>query len=160
MTMSRAFDELENVGVGEHSVKGKERYLHFQQSARDLWEQTLPFMRSPARKKLNILIEEKAHPAIRAGLSALAHYSMLAEPRNPVFAFGSDEWKTWNRRHAITELTAPEPGSWEIELWGYSPEQFATEGFVDRLSLYLSLKDNNDERVEAALEEMMEKIQW
>ena len=31
---------------------------------------------------------------------------------------------------------------------------------VDRLSLYLSLKENKDERVEAVLEEMMKGLQW
>ena len=30
----------------------------------------------------------------------------------------------------------------------------------DPLSLYLSLKEDHDERTEAALEEMMEKFKW
>jgi hypothetical protein len=37
-------------------------------------------------------------------------------------------------------------------VWSYKPELFAKERVVDRLSLYLSLKDNEDERVQAALE--------
>ncbi len=159
MTMSRAFDELESVGIGEHSATGKERYCRFNVSGKDLWEQALQYMRTPARKRLNVLIE-KPPKAVKAGLSALAHYSMLAEPKNPVFAFAVDEWKALCRGNSITELTVPEPGSLEIELWSYSPGQFAVDGFVDRLSLYLSLKETNDERTEAALEEMMESIQW
>jgi hypothetical protein len=160
MTMGRAFDELESVGIGEHSVKGKERHIRFQATGKDLWEQTRQFMRTPAKRRMNILVQATSTPAVGAGLSALAHYSMLAEPKNPVYAFGSDEWKTWSRRHTITELSAPEPGSLEIELWTYSPAQFAVEGFVDRLSLYLSLKDIDDERVEAAIGDMMEAMQW
>jgi len=31
---------------------------------------------------------------------------------------------------------------------------------VDRFSLYLSLQTNDDERVESALEKMMEQITW
>ncbi|MBN1578231.1 MAG: hypothetical protein JW913_16850 [Chitinispirillaceae bacterium] len=49
MTMSRAFDELESIEIGEHSVKGKERYLYFQASGKDLWEQTQQFMRTPVK---------------------------------------------------------------------------------------------------------------
>jgi hypothetical protein len=45
-------------------------------------------------------------------------------------------------------------------LWRYPPALFAEHGIVDRLSLYLSLKDDHDERTETALEEMMEKFNW
>lgn len=36
MTMTRAFDELETAGIGEHSVRGKERHLHFAKSGKPL----------------------------------------------------------------------------------------------------------------------------
>jgi hypothetical protein len=37
----------------------------------------------------------------------------------------------------------------------------STEETVDPFSLYLSLKDTEDERIESALAEMMEKeVQW
>jgi len=160
MTMTRAFDELESVEIGEHSVKGKERYLRFAATGKDLWEQALPFMRTPVKKRLHELIQVTSMPGVRAGLAALAHYSMLAEPRNPVYAFGFDEWKAFCRNNTTTELTAPEPGSTEIELWSYSPAEFAADGFADRLSLFLSLREVGDERVEGAIEEMMRSIHW
>lgn len=37
---------------------------------------------------------------------------------------------------------------------------FQFEWRDDPLSLYLSLKDNQDERVEAALEEMLGRLKW
>ncbi|GEM_PF-3944963 len=43
----------------------------------------------------------------------------------------------------------------EIEIWKYDPELFAREGVVDPLSLYMSLKDTKDERVEMALEQQV-----
>ncbi|EFB40206.1 MULTISPECIES: hypothetical protein [Parachlamydia] len=46
----------------------------------------------------------------------------------------------------------------ELEVWNYDPELFAKDGIVDPFSLYLSLQESKDERVEGALEEMMEKI--
>ena len=48
----------------------------------------------------------------------------------------------------------------ELELWKYTPELFATDGKVDILSLYCSLKANPDERVEGELESLLEKIKW
>jgi hypothetical protein len=45
-----------------------------------------------------------------------------------------------------------------VEVWWYSPARFAEHCMVDRLSLYLSLKADHDERTETTLEEMMEKF--
>jgi hypothetical protein len=48
----------------------------------------------------------------------------------------------------------------EIEIWKYDPELLARKGVVDPLSLYLSLKNIKDERVEMALDTLLEKFQW
>jgi hypothetical protein len=42
----------------------------------------------------------------------------------------------------------------------YPPTIFAENGIVDPFSLYLSLKADQDEGTETALEEMMEKVKW
>jgi len=47
----------------------------------------------------------------------------------------------------------------ELEIWQYNPNLFAKDGIVDPFSLYLSLEKVKDERVEAALAHMMEKIE-
>jgi hypothetical protein len=47
-----------------------------------------------------------------------------------------------------------------LEIWSYSPVLFAKNGVADRFSIYLSLQGTEDERVESALEEMMEQIRW
>ena len=95
-----------------------------------------------------------------AGQSALARYTMLAEPKIPVIAFSADEWKVRLQQDRILKLTLPEPGGFEIELWKYAPAQFAKEGMVDRLSLYLSLKGNTDERVQSALDALLGGMEW
>jgi hypothetical protein len=96
----------------------------------------------------------------RAGLSALAEYSMLAPPPHAVVAVARDVWAT-KTRHGEFERLPPEAqeGS-EVEVWSYDPQLFAAGGVVDRFSLYLSLKDDEDERTQTALDEMMERIEW
>jgi len=58
----------------------------------------------------------------------------------------------------------PYEGHYCLELWKYNPAKLAegiTEKFnVDPLSLYLSLQEMHDERVENALEMIIEKIIW
>ncbi len=160
MTMTRAFNELNQAEIGRHISRGKERLLAFTESSNILWNKALPFLKTPVWKRLYITALVKEIPAVTAGLSALASYSMLAEPSVPIFALSKDEWKVLCQQHTIIELDMPEQGAIEIELWNYSPALFAQGGIVDRLSLYLSLKHNSDERVSAALEHMMEGFGW
>jgi DNA-binding MarR family transcriptional regulator len=160
MTMTRAFDELESAGIGIFTTTGKERRLRFESTGKVLWEKVLPYLNTPVRKHIHISSELKLENKILAGLSALSHYTMLAEPRNPVLAFSADEWKVQIKGKDVFELPAAEPGSVEVELWKYSPSQFADNRKVDRLSLYLSLKDSADERVQSALDELLGGMKW
>ena len=160
MTMTRAFDELESAALGEIFLKGRKRYVRFTESVKDMWDKTQPFLRSPVKKRLHTKLPKPGILAPSAGLRALANYTMLAEPANMVIALSMNDWKSLRRRTDIEELPCLEPGTLEIEVWSYSPSLFAEREVVDRLSLYLSLKESQDERVEAALEEMMRELQW
>lgn len=160
MTMTRAFDELETANLAEVTVRGRERCLRFNGVRREIWEKAQSFLRSPVSKRLFIRRTENAKGAIHGGLTALAHYSMLAPPAYTTYTLNREDWKTLRKRHKIIEVPAQDPDAIEIEVWWYPPALFAEHGVVDRLSLYLSLKADPDERIETALEEMMEKFQW
>ena len=155
ISMTRAFDELESAGLGEIISEGRERSLRFIESAKDIWAKAQPFLRSPIKKRFFISLSNPEPPGPRAGLEALAHYSMLAKPDNPVFALSREDWKSLNQHRQVNKLPNKEPGALEIEAWSYAPTLFAKNKLVDRLSLYLSLQGSKDERIEAALEEMM-----
>ena len=160
MTMTRAFDELETAKLAVVTVRGRERCLRFIGDRREIWEKAQPFLRNPVSKRLFIRRIHGAEGATRAGLTALAHYSMLAPPAYTTYALSREEWKTLRQQHKIIEVPVQDPDVSEIEVWWYSPARFAEHGMVDQLSLYLSLKADHDERTETALEEMMEKIEW
>jgi len=160
MTMTRAFDELETAKLAEVTVRGRERCLRFIGDRREIWEKAQPFLRNPVSKRLFIRRINGAEDATHAGLTALAHYSMLAPPAYTTYALSREEWKTLRQQHKIIEVPVQDPDVSEIEVWWYSPARFAEHGMVDQLSLYLSLKADHDERTETALEEMMEKIEW
>ena len=160
MTMTRAFDELETAKLAEVTVRGRKRCLRFIGDRREIWENAQPFLRNPVSKRLFIRRIDGAESADRAGLTALAHYSMLAPPACTTYALSREEWKTLRQQHKIIEVPAQDPDASEMEVWWYSPARFAEHGMVDRLSLYLSLKADHDERTETAVEEMMEKFKW
>jgi len=160
MTMTRAFDEIEATGLADVCMESRERVLRYEGERNHLWEKSLELMRTPVSKRIQVLMPHTNLPLIPAGESALARHSMLAEPPNPAYAMSSETWKAMQQAEDLRELKIHEPGSIEIEIWKYPPELFVRNGTVDPLSLYLSLKGTTDERVEIALDELLEKFPW
>ena len=161
MTMSRSLDELEAAGLGKSFASGRERCLHFGERKQDVWKKAQPLLRTPVKSLHTIeIVRGKAIPGPQSGLNALAHYSMLAEPQNVVVALSREEWKSLQQKDAVTAAMAEDPNGMIVEVWSYAPMLFATDGWIDRLSLYLSLRDMKDERVQAALDQIMEEISW
>jgi len=162
MTMSRAFDELEDSGLVDITERGRERFLRFRESKRDTWEKAQQFLRSPVRKRQLIAPLHMDCQWPRAGMTALAHYTMLSAPKIAVFALRNEEWKLLEQQK-VAKPAIREPGSYEVEIWKYAPTMFSKDGLVDPLSLYLSIKDSTeglDERVEIALDELLEGVLW
>jgi hypothetical protein len=95
-----------------------------------------------------------------AGLSALAQYTMLAAPGNVVIAMSSKDWKELPRHAVEGHVDLDDPSAFEVEIWSYNPRLLAKDDVVDRFSLFLSLQDREDERVEQALEQLMEAVAW
>jgi len=158
MTMTRAFDELETANLGVATVRGRERYLRFPDTRKETWAKAQPFLRSPVIKRL--FVRQGAPVAgIHAGLTALAHYSMLSPPAYATMAMSREQWKKYHDRHKTVQVPAADPDSLEIQVWSYPPSLFA-EKDVDPLSLYLSLKDDADERTQGSLDETMRKFGW
>ena len=71
--------------------------------------------------------------------------------------------KGWNgvpRRTADAKIATDDPEAIEVEIWTYNPKLLAKGDVVDRFSLFLSLRDSKNERVEQALEQLMEAAEW
>lgn len=163
-TMTRVFNELEAAQIGKMVNEGKERWWIFQGTKRDLWEQTSVMLRSPIRNRHAY----KYYPGAKmwkepllSGLSALAEITMINPPYIPIYAMGIDDLKSECAPNGIRDKFFPEEDAdLELELWNYNPKLVTENDRVDPFSLYLSLRDTEDPRVESALEELMEKIQW
>ncbi|MGE3954328.1 MAG: winged helix-turn-helix domain-containing protein [Parachlamydiales bacterium] len=148
MTLTRAFDELETAGIGRIERQGRERLWRFRDGRRALWEQGKPLLRSPVKQRIYL---KQATAAMEAGLTALSQRSALNGPSIPIKAASSTE---------ASSVPYKDEAVVELEIWRYPPEVLAVEGRIDPFSLYLSLEGSGDERVEMALEQMMEEIAW
>jgi len=161
MTIGRAFNELEALGLAEGRKQGKERHIHFIKQGKELWESALPFLRDPVKRR--ILVSDLGRTQlslIAAGETALSQYSNINPPPHATYAvhYGSAEAKQF----AVQSIDAQdaEGDCTELELWTYDPLLLSTHGAVDRLSLYLSLREEKDERVHQAMEVMVRSMRW
>lgn len=169
MSIGRAFSDLVAAGLAISRMVRRERTLALASPPRELWLRAQPFLSTPVRSRHFIQIRgtqthgTQTHPGelgLTAGLSALAAYSTLAEPKNPVTAVSREQWTALRQRGAVVELPMREPDACEVETWIYSPRPYRGRHVVDPLSLTLSLRPATDERVEQALEQTLESLPW
>ena len=161
MTLSRAVRELTAAGIATLRTEGRARWLQMEGTAAETWERVRPLLRSPIKRRVwTQPIPKWRPPRVRlAGLSALARYSMLAEPQWPIYAISPAQWKTATQLEVET-LREHLPGACEWELWHYNPALVQNSDTVDPLSLTLSLQGNTDERIQLALDELKERLPW
>jgi|25_taG_2_1085351.scaffolds.fasta_scaffold00383_6 DNA-binding MarR family transcriptional regulator len=180
MSITRALKELPERDLASIEKVGREKHLVFNASGSQLWQMAKPLLQSPVRKRVWVWAADiknllNAAEARIAGESALAHYTMLAEPPTEVIAVNAQEWPGIRKLLNIEELDgghsalrshyASEPDVIEIEQWSYSPGIITGNRaagqkapIVDPLSLWLSLRSSQDERIEMACEELIEHV--
>ena len=89
---------------------------------------------------------------VTAGYSALSELSDMAPENERIFAMSQSE-----ARGLDAEKIKKYNGV-QIEVWRYDPRLLADKGRVDPLSLYLSLKDSPDARINIAVESLLENV--
>lgn len=163
MTATRIGSELLQAKLCTVEQVGRSSILHLDNDRRALWTKALSFLRSPVRDCIHVRLLGKDHPSWRkAGMAALSHLTMLASDTRPVFAMSASEYARALLQGRFSELPFPDDNTMTVERWRYRPELLCGDQgeTVDRLSLYLSLRDDPDERVQAAIEELLEDIKW
>lgn len=160
MSIGRAFDELQAAGVAKADRIGRERTLHLKAEGLDLWRQIEQRLQSPVRKVRRVAILYPDHfPGLIAGESALAHYTALASPRVQTLAVAAADWNRLAREH-LSEVDPGYDDGDDVQTWSYDPRILAERQIVDRLSLYLSVRDHPDERVAQAAGQLLEQMPW
>jgi DNA-binding MarR family transcriptional regulator len=156
MSASRIANELAAAGISHDNRTGRERIIALPDDNLDLWERALPYLSSPVRQSFYVILDDlPIDHRLASGETALAQRTMLSPPRIPVFATGRE---VANSLHSKALPTADDDqDTCVVEKWKYDPWTTADGNLVDRFSLYLSLRDRPDERLQISLEELMEQ---
>ncbi|MGV8082032.1 MAG: hypothetical protein AB2L09_00110 [Coriobacteriia bacterium] len=162
MSIGRALDQLEEFGLVKGWRSGRERFFRINDDRRSIWEKALLHLSTPVEKVVQIEIRGSRadFDPLAAGLTALSDLSMLAPPRMPVHAAARPEYRNALEGGELIVMDPLEDAGELLELWSYSPRLLSDGPRVDPLSLYLSLRDERDERIQSALENLLEGLPW
>lgn len=157
MTITRAAYYLHNSGICR--IEGtKEKFLRFNKAKRELWDTIEPRMINPVNR-IQFYSGFTLDTNLKStSMNALAHYTDLNDEPVKFFAMRPG-YKKFIEGVNLKPIDSLE-GNICIEEWKYDPGLLTKTEFVDPLSLYLCFRENKMERIEMALEELIEKVQW
>lgn len=153
MTVTRAVRQLEQTTFFTTEKDGVQKKMTGKYTARELYDKMKPYLISPVRK--TIYVDKQAPlPSMRiAGMSALSQMSMINPPDFFCYAVNG-------KKAALTgtDILMDASAQVKVELWKYDPDILSGSDAVDPLSLAVSLKDDPDERIEEAVEMLINNI--
>jgi hypothetical protein len=160
MTMARAVAQLEDAQLITVKRTGRANEFALAGTKRETWDAAQARLIDPVVRRV-VIPHGGSGAEPYAGLTALANHTMLAEPRVPVRAIAltrAGELDTEDKQldYDPTRLVTDDNEA-EMEVWSYDPRALSKGPTVDPLSLYISLREGTDERVRAALEQLLEE---
>jgi hypothetical protein len=158
MAISKAQDELQTAGLCEAIRTWRTVSLHFKQRGKNLWRQAEPLLTTPVRRKIWIRWGQPRARAVVAGTTALSKGSMLAEDRVPTYAMRDRNLTAALDKGEVFGCGGAEEAEARMEAWKYDPWVLAGEEIADRCSLYLSLRQSGDERIQKEIRFLIDGI--
>ena len=133
---------------------GVQRIMQSEDSPKKLFQKAGDKLLNPIKRTVYIPKELVGTELLESGYSALAEYSMLNTPNVRCYAAERiSQWKdvmTNSLQNSLVQVA--------VEMWRYNPRKLSTRNIVDELSLALALREDADERVEEAVEEMLNEL--
>ena len=154
MTMSRAVKQLEATELFYITKDGVNKVIEAKHDRRELFEQIKGYLTSPVCKTGYIQKENLMEDMVFSGETVLAERTMLNDSNIKTYAVSA---KKFDSKLLMKELVNPEK-QYKLELWGYDPMIFAKDDMADIISVILSFSDTKDERIEEAIDELLESM--
>lgn len=160
MTASRALNELYNAKLLTYVVGGQTgRSKEYRRIADpDYFKKGSVFLSSPIKKI--VYVKKPPKESYIAGLEALSKLSMINPPNCKVRAINDGYLNDKDLEIIKNTDIIKDENLVELQVWSYDPKLFIKNNIVDIASLYLTLKEENDERIEQALEEALRDQTW
>jgi len=165
MGVTRAVESLKNQKIIE-IIGDKEKTIRFANDKQSIWtnakEQNL--LINPVLKRIFIDELPRQIRLLHCSDNALAEYTDINPVKQEYYAIDKSMYYALKKTNALVNENNRE-GEYCFEVWKYDPATIIDHLFkktqvVDPLSLFLCYKDNRDERIEMALEQIENEYVW
>ena len=160
MSVSRYSKELLDRGLIQETKERNTQQICCSATGRALFDKALPYLISPVKKEIILLPYEAFEKHPEAGETALSQITMLTPPKAEVAACGPHDSLANMKSLPKENLGFFKDNFVQLQVWKYDPQPLMQNNRIDTVSLYMSLKDSPNERVQACLKEMLDKEQW
>ena len=162
MAMTHVSRQLEASGLATTNRKGRSKHLSFVQHGRALWTQALPKLRRPWSRVVAVNQAQlpKSFKVWVSGISALSQRSLIGPDGIPARAINGDFLRKAEEPQGLAVAEHIEFAKFKLEVWEYDPGLLAKGESVDLLSLFLCLQEDPNERVQGALEDLLDGLSW
>ena len=160
MAISKAQEELQQTGICEVERSGKALLLRFTGDRADVWRNAEPSLSTPVKRTQWLRWGQGSRQiAVKSGLTALSTYTMLADESIPTYAMRDRHIVEALREGELIGCRSREDAEVRMESWMYDPALLSDNGDIaDRCSVYLSLRNSVDERIQKELGTLMEEF--
>lgn len=153
---------LEDLGLCKKVAEGsKRKVIHFDMKGMNLWEQAQPFLVNPVEERIYCdgLLSDDSFP--ECGINALAHYTRLNPDPERTIMMSVKQLRNFKSSEALVRPNEFD-GNIIIEGWKYPPVTAigVKAEWVDKLSLAISLREDEDPRVEGEVERLINETEW
>ena len=156
--VTRGTKELVSRGFIAEKRKGRSVEVGLAFDSKELLNIAGSALSSPVRDVIYVRKTEDVIGLPKASDFALSEISMLNPPEIAVYA-------CFKKSRIVDKFEITDEPGWEkpseickVEMWNYDPVKLCENGIVDKLSLYASLKDTKDPRVQGELENVLEEL--
>lgn len=158
LTVSRAVENLVNCNLC-NTEGTKEKTIVFDTDKQKLWNEALDFLRTPIKKQVFINRPLPENVIFKTDMNALAFYTNLNDDGLNHIAIDSNDFLDLKKKGKTGEISDYD-GDFMVEIWRYNPGVLSDNKYVDPLSLYISFKESNDERIEMELKKLINDFEW
>ena len=153
MSLTRAYRQLVSTKLFNEHKDGRKIYLTTNLNKIDLFKSMKPYLKSPVVKEGYIFNKDINTDMYKAGDSLLSDLTFISQPRLPIYAIHKSNVKGLK---IIDELIQNDMQT-KIQVWDYNPLIFSKDNkTIDNLSLITSYLNDDDERIEKEIEQLLE----
>ncbi|MEI6079879.1 MAG: hypothetical protein WCQ53_04505, partial [bacterium] len=156
MTISRALFELQQHNYCKLIQNGREKTVTLLDKNR-LWVLVKNNFTTPVESTTFVKdLKNIEHYTVKAGTTALSKLGMLNEEDKAILAIYKKEYIKLLKNNKIN-LCNEDDARFIIEVWNISPFFCSNNGIINPISLYLSMKDEADDRIQLEIKKILEQ---